>query len=129
MVHAAAGASPATLAKLPPAVHAGYIHAFAASLHTVFLIAVPISAAAFALTWLLKEVPLRKTSTATNPADTLAPTAMPAARTSADEITRALSVLASGQARHHAYLRLAAPAPPRPRRRPRPRSPRSPASA
>jgi EmrB/QacA subfamily drug resistance transporter len=102
------GASPATLATLPPAVHEGYIHAYAASLDTVFLIAVPIAAVAFALTWLLKEVPLRKTSTATNPADTLAPTALPAARTSADEISRALSVLAAGQGRENPYRHLAA---------------------
>jgi EmrB/QacA subfamily drug resistance transporter len=103
-----AGASPAALAKLPPAVHAGFIQAYATSLHTVFLVAVPISAVAFALSWLLKEVPLRRTSTATNPADTLAPTSIPATCTSLDEIGRALSVLASSQAREHAYQRLAA---------------------
>ncbi|HYZ56184.1 MAG TPA: DHA2 family efflux MFS transporter permease subunit [Streptosporangiaceae bacterium] len=106
--NASAGASPAALAKLPPAVHTGFIQAYAASLHTVFLVATPISAAAFALSWLLKEVPLRRTSTATNPADTLAPTAMPSTHTSLDEIGRALSVLASGQAREHAYQRLTA---------------------
>ncbi len=105
---ATSGASPAVLAQLPPAVHAGYIHAFAASLHTVFLIAVPITAVAFALTFLLKEVPLRKTSTAPNPADSLAPSSMPSERTSVEEISRALSVLANGSARHHLYERLAA---------------------
>jgi hypothetical protein len=57
----AAGASPAALAKLPPAVHAGYIQAVNASLHPVFLWAVPFAILAFAVTWLLKEVPLRKT--------------------------------------------------------------------
>ena len=102
-----AGSSPAALAKLPPAVHAGYEQAFAASLHTVFLVAVPITAVAFALSWLLKEVPLRQTSTAPNPAQTLAPTAAPAACTSLDEIGRALSVLASGQNRERVYERLA----------------------
>jgi MFS family permease len=73
--HATAGASPAALAGLPPAVHAGYVHAYATSLQTVFLVAVPIAAAAFALTWLLREVPLRKTTAATDPADTYAPPA------------------------------------------------------
>ena len=106
--HSSAGASPATLAKLPAAVHSGYIHAFSASLHTVFLIAVPIAAVAFALTWLLKEVPLRKTTQAPNPADTLAPTAMPAVRSSLDEIARALSVLMSREGRVRSYERLAA---------------------
>ncbi|HEY3733540.1 MAG TPA: MDR family MFS transporter [Streptosporangiaceae bacterium] len=105
--NASAGASPAVLAKLPPAVHAGFIGAYAASLHTVFLVAVPIAAVAFALTWLLKEVPLRQTTAATNPSDTLAPTAVPAARTSLDEISRALSVLTSGQGRQRTYERLA----------------------
>jgi DNA-binding MarR family transcriptional regulator len=104
---ASAGASPAALAKLPPAVHSGFVHAYATSLHTVFLVAVPITAVAFVLTWLLKEVPLRKTSTATNPADTLAPTSVPAARSSVDEISRALSVLASGPVRQNIYQRLA----------------------
>ena len=103
----AAGSSPAALAKLPPAVHLGYEQAFAASLHTVFLVAVPISAVAFGLSWLLKEVPLRKTSTATNQGQSLAPTAAPAACTSLDEMGRALSVLASGQNRDRIYERLA----------------------
>jgi EmrB/QacA subfamily drug resistance transporter len=104
--HPTAGASPAALAKLPSSVHAGYIHAFAASLHTVFLIAVPIAAVAFALTWLLKEVPLRQTTRTTNPADTLAPTAVPAARSSLDEIGRALSVLIGHEGRVRMYERL-----------------------
>ena len=103
----AAGSSPAVLAKLPPAVHLGYQEAFAASLHTVFLVAVPISAVAFALTWLLREVPLRQTSHAPNPGQSLAPTAAPAACTSLDEMGRALSVLASGQNRDRIYERLA----------------------
>jgi EmrB/QacA subfamily drug resistance transporter len=56
-----AGASPAALAKLPPPVHAGYIQAVNASLHPVFLWAVPFGILAFAITWLVKEVPLRRT--------------------------------------------------------------------
>lgn len=103
-----AGASPAALATLPGPVHSGYIQAYAASLHTVFLVAVPISATAFLLTFLLKEVPLRKTSTAPDPAQSLAPTAVPASCTSIDEIGRALSVLASSEGRKQIYTRLAA---------------------
>ena len=105
--NASAGASPAVLAKLPPAVHDGYVHAFAASLHTVFLIAVPISAVAFALTWLLKEVPLRKAASVPDPAQVVAPTAMPAARDSADEVARVLSVLAGKEDRVRVYQELA----------------------
>jgi hypothetical protein len=103
----AQGGSPAALAKLPPAIHHAYQQAYASSLHTVFLVAVPIAAVAFGLTWLLKEVPLRQTSKAPNPAQTLAPTAAPAACTSVDEITRSLSVLVSGQSRDRIYERLA----------------------
>jgi EmrB/QacA subfamily drug resistance transporter len=104
---ATAGASPAALAKLPPAVHTGFVHAYSASLHTVFLVAVPIGALGFALTWLLKEVPLRQTTTAPAPADTLAPTSVPAQRSSADELARALSVLLSRQSRARMYEGLA----------------------
>ena len=104
---ASAGASPATLAKLPPAVHAGYVHAFAASLHTVFLVATPIAAVAFALTWLLKEVPLRKVASVPDPAQVVGPSAMPAARDSADEVVRALSVLARKEDRVRVYQELA----------------------
>jgi EmrB/QacA subfamily drug resistance transporter len=105
--NASAGASPAALAKLPPAVHAGYVHAFAASLHTVFLIAVPIAAVAFALTWLLKEVPLRKVASVPDPAQVVGPSAMPAARDSADEVARVLSVLARKEDRGRVYQELA----------------------
>ena len=47
----------------------------------------PSPPVAFALTWLLKEVPLRKAASAPDPAQVLAPTAVPAARDSADEVT------------------------------------------
>jgi EmrB/QacA subfamily drug resistance transporter len=90
----AAGASPSVLAKLPSRVHAGYAHAFAASLQTVFLVAIPIAFVAFALTFFLKEIPLRETTRAADPADTYAPTAVPATKTSLAEISRSLSVLA-----------------------------------
>ena len=52
---------PAAVAALPPPVHAAYLDAFASALTTVFLVAAVISALAFALTWLIREVPLRTT--------------------------------------------------------------------
>jgi hypothetical protein len=52
-------ASPAQLDALPPAIHHGYVLAFSDSLHAVFLIGAPISLVAFALTWFLKDLPLR----------------------------------------------------------------------
>ena len=107
---AAAGASPAVLDRLPPAVHSGFVHAYASSLHTVFLAAVPISAVAFALTWLLQEVPLRQAVTSPDQAQSLAPTSMPAAGDSADEVVRILSVLARREDRERIYQDLAASA-------------------
>lgn len=51
-------ASPAALARLPPALHAAIIHAYSDSLDRVFLSGVPVLLAAFILAWFLKEVPL-----------------------------------------------------------------------
>jgi EmrB/QacA subfamily drug resistance transporter len=51
--------NPAGIRHLPPAAHDAFAHAFAAALHPVFLTAAGISVIAFALTWLLREVPLR----------------------------------------------------------------------
>ena len=53
-------ASPAALAKLPPALHDKIIHAYSQSLDSVFLSGVPILLAAFVLAWFLREVPLRE---------------------------------------------------------------------
>lgn len=103
---AASGASPQALSKLPPLVHSRYIHAYAASLHYVFLVATPIAALAFLLSWFLKEIPLRKTVQETNPADTLAPTAMPAIRSSFEELARSLSVLARHENQRAMYQHL-----------------------
>ena len=107
---ATAGASPAALAKLPAAVHTAYIGAYAASLQTVFLVATPIAAVAFILTWFLKEQPLRATTRVPDPADTYAPTARPSTRTSLDELQRAVGLLARGENRVRLYRQLAAAA-------------------
>jgi DNA-binding MarR family transcriptional regulator len=73
----------------------------------VFLIAVPIAAFAFALTWLLREVPLRKAASTPDPAQVLVPNAVPEARDSADEVLRALSVLARREDQSRVYEALA----------------------
>jgi EmrB/QacA subfamily drug resistance transporter len=59
-----ASANPAVVKKLPPAIHDPYVQAFAASLRPVFLVASAITVLAFLLTWLLREIPLRKTAAA-----------------------------------------------------------------
>jgi EmrB/QacA subfamily drug resistance transporter len=53
--------SPEALEQLPPTVHHGLVLAYADALQSVFLAAVPIAAVAFALSWMLPEVELRKT--------------------------------------------------------------------
>src|SRR5205085_820752 len=44
-------ANPAALKKLPPPVHAAYVHAFTTSLGTVFVVAAGVAAVGFVLTW------------------------------------------------------------------------------
>ena len=95
----------AAIQHLPTAVRAEVVHAYAQSLSTVFLVAIPIIAVAFILSWLLPEVRLRTTAQATDVGHTFA---MPTARTSQEEIERALHVLASRDSRDLIYRRLAA---------------------
>jgi len=97
------GASPAALAKLPPAVHAALVTGYAETIRTVFLAAVPVGALAFALSWTLKELPLRTTTRAVDQADRLAPTARPTIRTSEEEMRRAVTSLLSRERRREVY--------------------------
>ncbi|MFN2629111.1 MAG: MDR family MFS transporter [Gaiellaceae bacterium] len=53
--------NPEQAKHLPAAVHADFLQAFAHALHGVFLWGTAIAVIAFALSWLLKEVPLRTT--------------------------------------------------------------------
>jgi EmrB/QacA subfamily drug resistance transporter len=53
--------NPAGIRHLPPAAHAAFSQAFSVALHPVFLLAAAISLLAFALTWFLREAPLRQT--------------------------------------------------------------------
>ncbi len=99
------GTNPGAVAALPPAVASGYVQAYAASLQTVFAVAVPIAVAAFLLTWFMPEVPLRETTRATEQGQALA---MPADRTSLQEVERALCELARAENRPALYRRLAA---------------------
>jgi DNA-binding MarR family transcriptional regulator len=95
----------AAIQHLPAAVRAEFVHAYAQSLSTLFLVAAPITAVAFILTWLLPEVQLRTTTQATDVGHTFA---MPAARSSQEEMERALHVLASRDSRYLMFRRLAA---------------------
>ncbi len=53
--------NPEQARNLPPAVHADFLDAFSHALHGAFLWGMLISIIPFALSWLLKEVPLRTT--------------------------------------------------------------------
>ncbi len=103
-----AGASPAVIDRLPPPVHAGFIAAYAESIQSVFLAATPIALVAFALTWLLKEVPLREVVATPDQAQALAPSAMPGGEDPADQVARVLSVMARREDRQRIYAELAA---------------------
>ena len=50
--------NPAGIRRLPPVQHQAFADAVATALHPVFLVAGAVSLVAFALTWLLREVPL-----------------------------------------------------------------------
>ncbi len=109
-ISASTGASPAVLDHLPAAIRSGYVNGYAEALHSVFLFAVPVGALAFCLTFLLKELPLRETVRAVDRADSTAPTAVPAARDSAQEMERALLTLFGREHRSEVYRGLAAAA-------------------
>ena len=96
--------NPQQLQQLPPAVHLGYMHAYAAALQPVFFAAGCIGAVAFLLAWLIPEVALKETTRAPDTGEVYA---IPSDRTSAQELERALSVLANRKGRLRSYRRLA----------------------
>ena len=57
--------SPVQLKSLPPRIHTGLVEGIANSLHSVFLWAIPLGVAAFLVSLLLREVPLRERGAAT----------------------------------------------------------------
>ncbi|MGO9028210.1 MAG: MDR family MFS transporter [Acidimicrobiales bacterium] len=64
--------SPAELHAFPTAVQHGILESFVRSLHTVFLVGVPLAAVTFVLTLFLKEVGLRTDSGLERPSEDLA---------------------------------------------------------
>jgi EmrB/QacA subfamily drug resistance transporter len=96
--------NPTLLAQLPPAVHASVAQAVSHTIETVFLIGVPIAVAAFLLSWLLPEVPLRKSIRTPDPGVGVA---VPEGRTSLQEIELALERMAARENRAELYRTLA----------------------
>jgi MFS family permease len=99
-----AAADPAAVRQLPPDVHLGYITAFAESLRPVFLAATGISFLAFALAWLLRELPLRKTVHQDAAAQSFA---MPHDATSLHEMEKIVGTLVQRENRWRVYEGLA----------------------
>ncbi len=102
---AGSGASRAQIDKLPPLLRAGVLHAYTQAIDRVFLVAVPVAAAAFVWSWFLREVPLRATAGASDLGEGLG--AGSAQRSSVEEVERALLRLADGDLRRRGYERLA----------------------
>ena len=102
---ASAAADPSVLKKLPASVRADVRHAYSLALHPVFLYAIPVALIAFVLSWFLREVPLRATSSV-GIGEGLGNT--PPARSSIDEVERSLARLASEDIRRRGYERLTA---------------------
>jgi EmrB/QacA subfamily drug resistance transporter len=97
--------SPQALAKLPHALRTGYVHAYAQSLHTVFLVAAPVAAVAFGFSWLLPERGLRRSTGGVDARQTFT---MPIQHGSAQELERALSNMTRRENRRELFRRLAA---------------------
>jgi EmrB/QacA subfamily drug resistance transporter len=102
---ASAAADPALLKKLPPAIRAAVQNAYSLALHPVFLFAIPVALVAFVLSWFLREVPLRTTSSV-GIGEGLG--AAPPARSSVDEVERSLTRLGGADLRRRGYERLTA---------------------
>jgi EmrB/QacA subfamily drug resistance transporter len=103
--HPPAAADPAAINALPPDVHLGYVTAVTESLKPVFLTGAVFSLVAFALTWLLRETPLRAGAPAHDAAaDSFA---MPRDATSLHELERIVASLAQQENRWRVYEGLA----------------------
>jgi EmrB/QacA subfamily drug resistance transporter len=60
------------IARLPAPLRIGYLHAFTNALSTVFLVASAFAIVAFALSWFIRQLPLRETVASIDMADTFA---------------------------------------------------------
>jgi hypothetical protein len=103
---ASAAGNPASLKRLPAPVHHAYVSAFTNSLDRVFVVAACVAGAAFLLSWLLEQRPLRDTVTAsTGIGESFA---VPKPADSMAEMARALTVLVGREGRRRLVEQLAA---------------------
>ncbi|MFF5159989.1 DHA2 family efflux MFS transporter permease subunit [Streptomyces sp. NPDC000348] len=97
-------ADPRGIAALPPALRPPALDAYATAITDVFLYAVPVALVGFALSWFLREDPLRASVTVPDGTETLA--SNPVERSSYDEACRALSVLGTREGRREIYRKI-----------------------
>jgi MFS family permease len=95
---------PSAVKGLPPNLHEEYITAVMAALRPVFLAAAAISAAGFALAWMLREYPLREGAPAEGMGESFA---MPRDATSLEELERIITLLVAHENRWRLYADLA----------------------
>jgi EmrB/QacA subfamily drug resistance transporter len=100
------GLTKAQLARLPPTLHAGYLHAFTNALSTIFEVAAGIGLLAFVLSWLLPDRTLRETATTSTGVGEAFAT--PRSVRSEAEAARALSVLIGRDKRRRLVANIAA---------------------
>jgi EmrB/QacA subfamily drug resistance transporter len=99
--------------QLPADVQQAVLHAYSMALHPVFLTAVPIALIAFALSWFLREVPLRTAAGETLKSSASAADlgeamgGAPTQRSSEQEAERVVARLSATELRRFGYARLA----------------------
>ncbi len=99
-----AATAPEAIQALPAAVRTVYLEVFTAALHPVYLYAAAVGAVGFALTWFLKELPLRTAARAETLGESFA---MPRDATSLEELERIVAQLLRREHRWEAYRRIA----------------------
>ena len=99
-----AAGSPELVHRLPDAIRVPYLEAFADALVPVFVVAAGVSLLAFALTWFLREVPLRKSVAAEGISESFA---MPREAESLPELERIVTTLARRENHWRVYDQLA----------------------
>ena len=98
--------NPASLQRLPSAIHDVYVQAFTHAIERVFIVAAAVAAVAFLLSWMIEQRPLRDTVTAsTGIGESFA---VPKSGDSLAEMARALSVLIGRDARRRLVEKLVA---------------------
>jgi MFS family permease len=95
---------PAAIKGLPPNLHEEYVAAVMAALRPVFVAAAGISALGFALTWCLRELPLREGEATEGLGESFA---MPRDATSLEELQRIVTLLVARENRWRVYADLA----------------------